>query len=306
MERQGEDLIAELSDIDLGQHIHKLRGARKPRGVWDGNSRVIVISDFTLSKFYRAENVEDARLALLQAAALDIPVPTIKKVVPSDTGFELMQTRIHGEDLMDVWPSIGLFQTVQIALQLRGIVRRMRTVTRPTAGSLGTGICRSFFLDNDVYGIPNHASPTMISYIVNFWHNHKSFRLEAKKIAEEHRESCLEPTTPEELVFTHHDLAPRNIMIESDTGKLWLVDWDFAGFYPPCFEHAAMHNFILPPEWSWFARWRWRLVVWIATGLHRGKLAMLERIRSRSIRFPASRRFNIKAGATECTKEMKD
>ncbi|KAK4145737.1 uncharacterized protein C8A04DRAFT_10339, partial [Dichotomopilus funicola] len=248
----------------------------------------------------------DAKLALLQAAALGIPVPIIKKVIPCETGFELIQTRIHGQDLMDVWPSIGLFQTIHIALQLRWIVRRMRSVTRSTAGSLGTGICRSFFLDNDAYGIPNHASPTMTSYIVNFWHNHKSFRKEASKTAEEHRESCPEPTTPEELAFTHHDLVPRNIMIENKTEKLWVVDWDFAGFYPPCFEHAAMHNFILPPEWPWFARWRWRVVVWITTGLHRGKLAMLERMRSRSIRFPASRRFNIKAGATECTKEVKN
>lgn len=49
-----------------------------------------------------------------------------------------------------------------------------------------------------------------------------------------HRESCRQPTAPEEqLVFTHHDLAPRNLVLESGTGRLWLVDWDLAGFCPP-------------------------------------------------------------------------
>ena len=125
----------------------------------------------------------------------------------------------------------------------------MRTATRLTAGSLGTGICRLFWIDNDVYGIPPYASSTTICSIVNFWHNLVSFRREVSKIPEQHRESCLQPMASEkELVFTHHGLAPRNIMLESGTGKLWLVDWDLAGFYPSYFEHAAMHNFIPPPE----------------------------------------------------------
>lgn len=72
---------------------------------------------------------------------------------------------------------------------------------------------------------------------------------------EEYRSSSLQPTAPvQEFVFTHHDLSPRNIMLEG--GNLWLVDWDLAGSYPPTFEHAAMQNIIPPAEWSWFVRWR--------------------------------------------------
>jgi hypothetical protein len=98
----------------------------------------------------------------------------------------------------------------------------MQTATRPAVGSLGTGICRSFWIDNDVYEIPPYASPTTICSIVNFWHNLVSFRREISKTPEQHKESCLQPMAPrKELVFTHHDLAPRNIMLESETGKLW-------------------------------------------------------------------------------------
>ncbi|EAQ89755.1 predicted protein [Chaetomium globosum CBS 148.51] len=113
-----------------------------------------------------------------KAKTLGIAAPTIKRIVRQGRGFEVIQTRIHGHDLMAIWDSIELLSTVRLAFQLRGMVRQMQTVTRPTAGSLGMGICRSFWIDNDVYGIPPHASPTTISSIVNFWHNLVSFRRE--------------------------------------------------------------------------------------------------------------------------------
>jgi hypothetical protein len=49
-----------------------------------------------------------------------------------------------------------------------------------------------------------------------------------------------------DLVFCHGDLAPRNIMVshESVDGKFqfvtWIIDWEFAGFYPECFDHAVL------------------------------------------------------------------
>lgn len=41
------------------------------------------------------------------------------------------------------------------------------------------------------------------------------------------------------LVFTHGDLSTHNIIVDK-RGVLWLIDWDSAGFYPPCFESLAM------------------------------------------------------------------
>jgi len=40
------------------------------------------------------------------------------------------------------------------------------------------------------------------------------------------------------LVLTHQDLNPRNFIV-GDDGHLWLVDWAWAGFYPPWFEFVA-------------------------------------------------------------------
>lgn len=54
------------------------------------------------------------------------------------------------------------------------------------------------------------------------------------------------------MVLTHNDLSMRNIIVGRG-GKLWLVDWGWAGFYPPYFEHIAMmstaENDNAPQDW---------------------------------------------------------
>ena len=93
-------------------------------------------------------------------------------------------------------------------------------------------------------------------------------------------------------VLTHHDLAPRNLLL-SPSGELWLLDWDLAGFYPIYFEYASMYNFIIPHTWGLFARWRWYLFTWIAAGSYRRDYEALASMRSRFTRFRAGRRFEL-------------
>jgi aminoglycoside phosphotransferase (APT) family kinase protein len=110
------------------------------------------------------------------------------------------------------------------------------------------------------------------------------------------------------LVFTHHDLAPRNIILEKGTGLLCLVDWDEAGYYPRYFEYVGMRNFSIPVSWGWFAKLRWTLFAWIATGWrwYGKENDMLQEVRRKAGRFPAARRFNIKAGVTPSVKAVDD
>jgi serine/threonine protein kinase len=99
----------------------------------------------------------------------------------------------------------------------------------------------------------------------------------------------LEPNT---FVFTHHDLAPRNLLL-TPSDELCLLDWDFAGFYPIYFEYASMQNFDMPKEWSVWARLRWYLFTWIAVGRYEQNARVLRHIRSKFTRFPAGRRFEL-------------
>ena len=57
------------------------------------------------------------------------------------------------------------------------------------------------------------------------------------------------------LVLTHGDISVYNVRLGAD-GKVWLLDWGFAGMYPQWFEYAsimAYYNKGSPRGWLWFA-----------------------------------------------------
>jgi thiamine kinase-like enzyme len=56
---------------------------------------------------------------------------------------------------------------------------------------------------------------------------------------------------PIELVYGHNDLLAANLI--DDGGRLWLVDWDYAGFNSPLFDLAnlASNNEFTPDMESW-------------------------------------------------------
>ncbi|KAF9485739.1 hypothetical protein BDN70DRAFT_910079 [Pholiota conissans] len=83
-------------------------------------------------------------------------------------------------------------------------------------------------------------------------------------------ELMLEPER--EHVLVHQDLAPRNMILDA-SGKLWLIDWGHAGFYPTYMEHFGLEARTLAMKWlgegTWAAWWgnlRWSVFRWIAIG----------------------------------------
>lgn len=294
------DAVDALSDDELARLINKTRDSQEPSG--PGIARCIPLTKRYMVKLYRdSGHLQDVSRAITRAHALGIRTPTIKRSVRAEDGyFECIQSRVHGLTLMDAWPHLSIISSFCLAFELRSMVGRRSTITSPTAGSLGTGICRSIWLE-EYYGVPSHAPASTIAAIVNFWHNLLSFRKEASKTREQHEEACAGPvSSKDDLVFTHHDLAPRNIIVEEGTGLPWLADWDEAGYYPRYFEHVGMRNFHVPVSWGWFASLRWEVFTWIATGWrwYGKENAMLHEVRRKAGRFPAARRFNIEAGVT--------
>ncbi|KAH9905944.1 hypothetical protein F4778DRAFT_685670 [Xylariomycetidae sp. FL2044] len=296
------EFLLSCSNDQLSEHIGSIR---KRLAAQEQETLVIGLTTKSISKGYaRLHELQDVSLSIDLACKIGVRTPAIQRIVKTDDGYECIFERVHGRDLMHSWAGLGWFTTIRLGLQLRGMVHRMRTQTSPTAGSLGTGIARTFWLE-DAYGIPPRPSPGLIVSLVNFWYNLGTFRQEARKSKEAHRSSCEGPITPQTLVFTHHDLAPRNLMIDH-AGDLVIVDWDFSGYYPPFFEYAGMYNFHPPQDWSWMATLRWKFFAWLATGSYSKEKGVLLEAQRKTIRFRAARRFNIKAGITPSTKPVDD
>ncbi|KAI1153404.1 hypothetical protein F4825DRAFT_474296 [Nemania diffusa] len=236
---------------------------------------------YVAKRYSCGEGLRDVILAIDLAHSMNIRAPHVRRVVYQDDAYECIFDR------------------------LRRVVQRMRSQTSPTAGSLGTGMVRTFWLE-DYYGIPPRSSSHVITSLVNFWYNSGTLKKERAKTKQAHEATWIGPIKqPQPLVFTHHDLAPRNLIM-GPAGDLCIVDWDFAGWYPPFFEHAGMHNFPLPEGWGWMGIIRWILFAWIATGYWRKEREILLRAQRNAIGDSIVRKYSIKAGVTPSTKLVTD
>lgn len=280
-----DDLLRSYSDTELVSRIHSSPSPASTRGI-------SLLSSNFLSKFYRPHEAEDMIRATDIACQLGIRVPALKRIVRDGEDTYCVMDRIPGRTLEEAWTQLSWFLTIKLGFQLRRFIQHLRSVTSPVAGSLATGECRSFYLE-DRYGLPARCSSRDMEYFFRFWINFTSMK-KAMQTADQPEiptpEGQMLSTEP--FVFTHHDLAPRNIIL-SPSDEIWILDWDLAGFYPIYFEYAGMQNFIMPQHWGFFARLRWHLFSWIAAGYWGREASILERMRFKFTRFAVGRRFHL-------------
>lgn len=280
-----DDLLQSYSETELIRHI-----LASPRLA--PISSIRLLSKNLLAKYYGAPLVDDALKAMDIAHRLGIRVPCVKRKIRSGHSVWCIMERIPGDTLEIMWSRLSWFTTIKLSLQLRHFVQCLRSLTSSTAGSLATGQCRSFYLE-DRFGLPARSSPEDITYFIRFWVGFVSIRQAIKAATQVPVEPKGRiPPTAKTLVFTHHDLAPRNLLLDP-SGQLWLLDWDFAGFYPIYFEYASMQNFQMPQDWNLLSKLRWNLFTRTAVGWYRQDARVLEQIRSRFTRFAVGRRFDL-------------
>lgn len=281
-----DELLQDHSDTKLFQYLAESRQLVP-------SSRLSLLSTNLVAKQYEPNEVEDAVHAIACAQQLGIPTPRIRRVITDQQNAYCIMDRIEGTTLEHMWPRLGWFLTVKVALQLRRNIKHLRSVTSSTAGSLVSGECRSFWLDNH-YGLPPKSKSADVAYFFRFWATFTTVRnaMQAAihgKISDSEERSCLESKN---FVFTHHDLAPRNILL-APSGQIWILDWDFAGFYLIYFEYASMQNFEMPKEWTIWAQLRWCLFTSFTVGRYEQSARMLRHIRSKFMQFPVGRRFEL-------------
>ncbi|KAL2868050.1 uncharacterized protein BJX67DRAFT_380258 [Aspergillus lucknowensis] len=151
-----EKLLTEYSDSELAQQI-----VSSP---WcTSSSRVVNLSPNLIAKRHDSSEVEDVIKATEVASQLGIRCPFIRKTIKTERNVYIIMDRLEGTTLDVVWKELGWFMTVKLALQLRRFVKMLRSVTSPTAGSLVTGECRSFWLE-DYYGLPANSGPAEFAH----------------------------------------------------------------------------------------------------------------------------------------------
>ncbi|KAI5306205.1 hypothetical protein KEM56_001874 [Ascosphaera pollenicola] len=251
-------------------------------------------------------DLHDAAAAIDAARKLGIPTPVVRRTCEHKGLAYMITERLPGVRLRDVWATLNWPTTINLALQLREFIDRLRSVTSPAAGSMKTGECKSFWL-TDHYGLPDEATPDEIIEFLKFWVNFTSVR---KAIADAEDRVKPEPegrvpSTDLPFVLTNHHLGPSSLLV-SPSGKLCLLNWDTAGFYPTCFEATSMRYLLnshhrtrkrqrneVPRHWSFCARWRWIVFTMIAAGNFEGDYRILKEVKWKTTYFPHSRRAHL-------------
>ncbi|KAF2785864.1 kinase-like protein [Melanomma pulvis-pyrius CBS 109.77] len=282
-----DDLLQDYSEAELLHHIRA-----SPRHA--STPTIYLLSATLLAKIYEPSLIEDVIKTTEVVRQLGIRAPCIKRTIIYERDAFCVMERIQGATLEEMWTRLSWCMTIKIAFQLRHFVKLLRSMTSSTAGSLATGECLSFWLE-DRYGLPARSRAEDIAYFIQFWMNFVSIRkeIEAATQVSADAKRHISPIA-RTFIFTHHDLAPRNLIVDS-SGQLWLIDWDYAGFYPIYFEYASLQNFHTPEDWGLFTRLRWNLFSWIAVGRYEQDADVLRLIRFKFTRFAVGRRFELLA-----------
>ncbi|KIY42887.1 kinase-like protein [Fistulina hepatica ATCC 64428] len=204
-------------------------------------------------------NTPDISEVYMMASALDfttIPIPCIRRVIYRDFYTWLVMDHVEGETLDVLWPRMSWWHRLRVVWTIRGYIRQLRRIPLPNPDIPGpfngTGVpskCEGFYFTE--YGAgPFNSYADLVA-----WYDVK------RQITAYYEPNNNAPfpsfDASEPLTFVHGDLNMRNIIIDKD-GKAWLIDFGFAGAYPPWFEYAGIVLFagmdsVHPRSWAFFA-----------------------------------------------------
>jgi hypothetical protein len=222
-----------------------------------GMQNVFFISHDRLLKCYPSfEEANAEMLALdLVRSQTTIPAPRIRKIyhTPGYTrgdALVLMDVIPRATQLKRCWPSLPVWKKLKVVLTMRFYLRQIRRVRSPahssTPGPLGLRpqSCLGLqFVDERWW--PAMGPMTFDTYddLADYYDRWRVNVLSLVAIGWASVMPGLGPPLPTErffpLMFTHNDLNMRNILLDDD-GKLWIIDWAWAGFYPRWFEYIDM------------------------------------------------------------------
>ncbi|KAM0724062.1 hypothetical protein Q7P37_000242 [Cladosporium fusiforme] len=191
--------------------------ARVERGVCKAGSRV---------------RIEESR-ALKFAHSLQLPVPVVHEVNTSAQQTEILMDFVEGECLEEAWLSMDSEQKRSVAEQIGRIVTTMRQAPsyQRSIGAFG-GPARDCRQISDYYGGPFANEVEFNTFVLDLLRGTPSLI----------RSTLVEAlNVNSQIVFTHGDLTPRNIIVKGDRVEA-LLDWEYAGWYPEYWEYVKFFD----------------------------------------------------------------
>lgn len=212
------------------------------------NRRYIVRNGNTVTKyttipdgFGTTDHPNEAEVLRFVKANTTIPVP---EVFSSDWDRITMEY-IEGQTLKEAWPTLTPNQRTGILDQLRDYIAQLRAMPGTYLGRFdGQGVIIPCIIERS--GGPFRTIGELHDWLVHpkeyygvqsmFWH----------QITTRLRNEC-------PIVFTHTDLAARNIMVH-DGRIVAILDWESSGWYPDYWEYVLALRGMDNVDWETLGR----------------------------------------------------
>ncbi|KFY04302.1 hypothetical protein O988_00877 [Pseudogymnoascus sp. VKM F-3808] len=185
--------------------------------------------------------------ALRVARELQLPVPEVYEAHPLPImGASIHMSYIPGETLEVAWPTMSPDQKQGIALQLRAIVDKMRSLSSDDNAfrSCGGGMIRDMRSYTTYAGGPFLDEQSFNDFVMDIAKS-------TPKVIREGLRARLR--CDHRVVLTHGDLTPRNIIVQ-DNKITGLIDWEIAGWFPEYWEYVKFfHRPCIHKDWFDYA-----------------------------------------------------
>lgn len=205
---------------------------------------VCKIDSSTIVKSGSSVRISEAETMKFIRSRTTIPVPQVHDAYTDEESgmVRIVMEYIPGDSLDAVWDTYNDLQKESVIAQLRGYMGELREIKSDFIGSIDGTWCNDHYFDDDPEGygpFPNEAE-------------FKQGIVKALKTARPEDwvgftcDIFLEVMKGHEIVLTHNDLDPRNILVRGSE-VVALLDWELSGYYPEYWEYCkAMRR----PKWE--------------------------------------------------------
>jgi aminoglycoside phosphotransferase (APT) family kinase protein len=204
---------------------------------------VVRLSKSLACKGGRGVFPSESQNMIFAAESLSLPVPRVHRTFMADVpGFAkeqlvkahfIVMDYIPGPTVDECWNSLEVDQRQSVAGQVAAMIEKMQsTALELPPGPVGWTGSQKFV---GPWFTEDGAGPFASLQDLEDWCNHKIDVCVQFQQLEQHSPRFKFRT----LVLTHQDIAPRNLVLDAQ-GKVWMIDWAFAGVYPPGFEQAIL------------------------------------------------------------------
>ncbi|KAL9594937.1 MAG: hypothetical protein Q9219_006743 [cf. Caloplaca sp. 3 TL-2023] len=207
-------------------------------------SHIRLINTTTVAKTGDAIRLTEAASMRYVRSKTSIPVPEVIDafVHPETKHVCILMERIDGQPLDEVWDTYSETQKEHIKSQLKGFWEELRQIKGTSIGPVDGTYCADQFFDgedNASYG-PYESEAAFHDGLI------RALEARGRNTWTERVVTFIRAMPEHEVLFTHNDLAPRNILVR-DGNVVAIIDWELSGFYPGYWEYVKA---LCWPDWK--------------------------------------------------------